>query len=253
MLHKRTFGLIGYPLGHSLSVKYFSEKFEREGIRDAEYLNFPISSIDLFPDIFQKVDNLCGLNVTIPYKQSVITYLDRLSSEATAIGAVNTIKVIRDNNSLYLIGFNTDEYGFRLSLSQYLKSHHQFALILGSGGASKAVEYVLRKLNIKYKIVSRNPSNSSQISYQELNKEIMGKCTIIINTTPVGMYPKIDECPAIPYEYITPSHLLYDLTYNPEKTKFLQLGEQQGATIVNGSKMFQLQAEKSWEIWNEEY
>ncbi|HOK51419.1 MAG TPA: shikimate dehydrogenase [Bacteroidales bacterium] len=247
----RTFGLIGYPLEHSFSARYFAKKFEQLGITDAQYLNFPIENIELFPALFEKGFNICGLNVTIPYKEAVIQYLHELSDTAKAIGAVNTIKISTDTQGNRLLkGYNTDEYGFRLSLLEYLKPYHTKALILGTGGAAKAVEYVLKITGISYLYVSRNPKHNGQIGYNALSKALLDEYLLIINTTPVGMYPHVDEAPPIPYEFITDRHLLYDLIYNPECTQFLSQGAKRGATIVNGNKMLVLQAEKAWEIWN---
>jgi len=248
----RTFGLIGYPLSHSFSASYFSEKFKRENINDAQYLNFPIDNINLLKDIFNQNQELCGLNVTIPYKEKVIDYLNELSSEASAIGAVNTIKIKRTNNQKYLIGYNTDEYGFRHTLIPHLKEFHNKAIILGTGGASKAVVYVLKSLNIDYLIVSRTPRESNQIGYKDIDKNLIENHKIIINTTPLGMYPNINSCPDIPYEYLTDKHILYDLIYNPEKTLFLMKGEERGSLVINGHMMLILQAEKAWQIWNED-
>jgi len=247
----RTFGLIGFPLEHSFSAQYFSQKFSKLGITDAQYLNFPIESIHLFPSLFDKGYKLCGLNVTIPYKQAVIPYLHKLSEVAQAIGAVNTIKISNSaNDKPILTGYNTDEYGFRISLLEYLKPYHTKALILGTGGAAKAIEYVLKNLGIQYLYVSRQPKNEGQIGYNSLTRDLMNEYLLIINTTPVGMYPHVNDAPPIPYEFITPHHLLYDLIYNPAITQFMSLGAKYGATTVNGSKMLMLQAEKAWEIWN---
>ncbi|MGC8802295.1 MAG: shikimate dehydrogenase family protein [Bacteroidales bacterium] len=247
----RTFGLIGYPLEHSFSARYFAQKFNQMGIVDAQYLNFPLENIELFPSLFDRGYNLCGLNVTIPYKQAIIPYLHELSDIAKAIGAVNTIKIsTKPNGQKLLTGFNTDEYGFRLSLMEYLKPWHSRALILGTGGAAKAIEFVLKNAGIEYLHVSRSPKQERQISYDSLTHDLFNEYLLIINTTPVGMYPHVDEAPPIPYDFITDRHLLYDLIYNPEHTKFLIEGAKRGATTVNGSKMLILQAEKAWEIWN---
>ncbi|MCX7985805.1 MAG: shikimate dehydrogenase [Bacteroidales bacterium] len=247
----RTFGLIGYPLEHSFSARYFSDKFKKMGITDAQYLNFPLESIHLFPTIFEKGYNIQGLNVTIPYKQAIINFLDGLSEIAQAIGAVNTIKISKDPaGKLILKGYNTDEFGFRQSLIEHLKPYHTHALILGTGGASKAVEYVLKTIGINYLQVSRQPRLPGQIAYDALSKEIMQSHLLIINTTPLGMYPNIHEAPPIPYDYLTSKHLLYDLIYNPEMTTFLSEGAKRGSSIINGLQMLILQAEKAWEIWN---
>ncbi|MGB5363055.1 MAG: shikimate dehydrogenase [Aureibaculum sp.] len=240
---KYKFGLIGKDISYSFSKNYFSSKFKNLGLDNYEYVNYDLKSIDEFKNIKNK--ELKGLNVTIPYKESVIEFLDVINDEAKLIGAVNTIKIDKKGK---LTGFNTDVYGFEESLKPLLKKSHKKALVLGTGGASKAVCYVLDKLKIDYLLVSRNPE-IIQVSYNDLNKELLENYTIIINCTPIGTYPKIDEFPKIPYNYITNKHLLYDLIYNPEKTRFLREGEKRGATISNGRKMLELQAEKSWNIW----
>ena len=243
------YGLIGYPLKHSFSVNYFNEKFNSEGI-DAEYVNFEIPSINELPDVIKDNPNLKGLNVTIPYKEKVISYLDELDKDAQAIGAVNVIKIIRQPKGKYkLIGYNSDIIGFTESIEPLLEPHHKKALILGTGGASKAVFHGLKNLGIEAKYVSRTPA-TGMLSYEELTPEIMAEYTIIVNGTPVGMYPKVDFCPDIPYEYLTPNHLLYDLLYNPNVTLFMKKGEQHGAKTKNGLEMLLLQAFAAWEIWH---
>lgn len=243
------YGLIGYPLKHSFSVNYFNEKFNSEGI-DAEYVNFEIPSINELPDVIKDNPNLKGLNVTIPYKEKVISYLDELDKDAQAIGAVNVIKIIRQPKGKYkLIGYNSDIIGFTESIEPLLEPHHKKALILGTGGASKAVFHGLKNLGIEVKYVSRTPA-AEMLSYEELTPEIMAEYTIIVNGTPVGMYPKVDFCPDIPYEYLTPNHLLYDLLYNPNVTLFMKKGEQYGAKTKNGLEMLLLQAFAAWEIWH---
>ncbi len=243
------YGLIGYPLKHSFSVNYFNEKFNSEGI-DAEYVNFEIPSINELPDVIKDNPNLKGLNVTIPYKEKVISYLDELDKDAQAIGAVNVIKIIRQPKGKYkLIGYNSDIIGFTESIEPLLEPHHKKALILGTGGASKAVFHGLKNLGIEAKYVSRTPA-AGMLSYEELTPEIMAEYTIIVNGTPVGMYPKVDFCPDIPYEYLTPNHLLYDLLYNPNVTLFMKKGEQHGAKTKNGLEMLLLQAFAAWEIWH---
>jgi len=244
------FGLIGYPLGHSFSQKYFTAKFKSENIPDAEYLNFPISQIDQFPLLVQNNDDLIGLNATIPYKERVIPYLNELDDVAAKIGAVNTIKIVRNRGETKLIGYNTDYFGFEQSLKPHLKKHHQKSLILGTGGASKAVAYVFESLGIQYNYVSRKPASDCIYSYQQLTSELIREYHIIVNTSPLGMYPKVDEYPSIPYNSLTKDHILYDLIYNPEKTMFLQKGEKAGSVVINGLPMLHLQAEKAWEIWN---
>lgn len=240
----RAYGIIGYPLSHTFSPAYFNNKFAKEGI-DATYTAFPINTIDKLPSIIWSNNNLRGLNVTIPYKTSVIPYLHAIDEEAAQIGAVNCIVV----NKKMLKGYNTDVIGFRQSLIPMLKPHHKHALILGTGGGAKAVSYALEQLGIPYVNVSRKKGNGVW-SYDELTPDIMLQRTIIINTTPLGMYPNLGTCPPIPYGYITPNHLLYDLIYNPLETRFLELGKKQGAATINGYEMLHIQAEASWQIWN---
>jgi len=242
------YGLIGYPLGHSFSAAFFTKKFKEEGI-DANYRNFPLESIADLKTLVKKEKDLVGLNVTVPYKQEVIPYLNSLRPTAEAIQAVNTISFRRREGMLELVGDNTDVPGFRRSLEQYLKPHHSSALVLGTGGSSKAVLHVLDILAIKYTRVSR-AAGKDQITYRDLNDELLSKTSLIINTTPLGMYPGVETFPDIPYEALTPNHLLFDLVYNPEKTEFLSRGEKQGSEIVNGHDMLIYQAEASWEIWN---
>jgi shikimate dehydrogenase len=245
--HMYKLGLLGRNISYSFSISYFKSKFEKEGITNITYENFDIEDISMFPSIIKNTKGLKGLNVTIPYKQAVIPYLDEIDKKAKAIGAVNTIK-IEENDKL--IGYNTDCYGFEESLKPYLKPHHKKVLILGTGGASKAIAYVLDELNIIYDYVSRNASKHVQFTYNELNKTIIKDYDIIINCTPIGTFPNIDNCPDIPYKAITDKHILFDLIYNPLETKFLKLGKEQNATTINGLKMLELQAEKSWSIWN---
>ena len=242
-------GLIGYPLSHSFSKRYFTEKFERENIHNFRYELFPLKRIEEFPALWETQLELHGLNVTIPYKQAVLPYLNRVD-ESAAFGAVNTIR--RDTDGL-LVGFNTDTYGFEQSLRPHLKpSHYQsMALILGTGGAAKAVAHVLSKLGIDYSFVSRRPE-AGQLDYHQLDKAWIERSLLIINTTPLGMHPVVDDCPTIPYVYTTSEHIFYDLVYNPATTLFLQKGAERGATVINGLQMLHLQAEKAWEIWNSE-
>ncbi len=242
----RTFGLIGYPLSHTFSPTYFSEKFFREGIENATYQAFPLESIQEFPHLLQNNPKLEGLNVTIPYKEAIIPFLDEISKEAEAIGAVNTIRIDKDGKK---IGFNTDVYGFEVSLKPLLKAHHQKALVLGTGGAAKAILYVLQQLNIEFRLVSRNPSKN-QLGYADINSEVMNTHHLIINTTPLGMSPKIHDFPDISYQFASEKHLFFDLIYNPEKTIFLIKGKLKGAAFKNGLEMLYLQAERAWEIWN---
>lgn len=236
-------GLLGKNISYSFSKNYFSKKFSNLTLDTYSYTNFDIERIEDFPTII--TENVVGLNVTIPYKEQVIPYLDEVDSIATKIGAVNTIKIVDGK----LIGYNTDSYGFEESLNPLLKKQHKKALILGTGGASKAIRFVLEKLGIEMLIVSRTPTQE-QISYQEILKETIEAYTLIINCTPLGTFPEIERFPKIPYQYITDKHLLYDLIYNPAQTEFLAKGKARGAKITNGLKMLELQAEKSWEIWN---
>lgn len=242
----KLYGLIGHPLSHSFSKKYFTEKFVKEHITDCEFLLFDISNIKEFRNVLEQNPNLKGLSVTIPYKETVMEYLDEINDEAQQIGAVNTIKI--ENNKL--IGYNTDYFGFKQSLKPFLEISQERALILGTGGASKAVFYALNSLNIKCLFVSRNPKNENEISYEEVNEYVIRNHQIIVNTTPIGTFPNMNEKPAINYNEITSRHLLYDLVYNPAETQFLKEGKQKGAITLNGLQMLQLQAEKAWEIWN---
>lgn len=238
-----TYGLIGYPLGHSFSRKFFTEKFEKEGI-DAQYLNFEIPSIEEFPEIIKNRPELGGLNVTIPYKQQVMQYLDELSPEAKEIGAVNVVKVGEK-----LKGYNSDVIGFVNSIKPLLKAHHKKALILGTGGASKAIRYGLaEKLGMETLFVSRS-AREGMITYEDVNAEVLKEYEVIVNCSPVGMFPHVDECPTLPYEAMNENHLLYDLVYNPLETLFMKKGAAQGATVKNGLEMLHLQAIASWEFW----
>ena len=244
----RKFGLIGYPLSHSFSKKYFTEKFRREHIDDCLYENFSLASIDALPGLLSSQPELIGLNVTIPYKQQVIPFLHSSNDVVQRIAACNCIHI--KNGQLF--GFNTDVYGFEYSLQRHLKPHHTKALILGTGGASKAVEYVLQKHGISYKSVTRNPSFESDqyISYKEVTPTVIEAHTLIVNTTPLGMYPNVDECPDLPYRFLTSKHYLFDLVYNPELTQFLLHGQQHNCIIKNGFEMLIIQAEENWKIWN---
>lgn len=244
------YGLIGYPLKHSFSIGYFNEKFEAENI-DAQYVNFEIPDIRDFMEVIEENPNLCGLNVTIPYKEQVIPYLDELDKDTAKIGAVNVIKIIRlPKGKVKLVGYNSDIVGFTQSIEPLLQPHHTKALILGTGGASKAVFHGLDNLGIKATFVSRTKKSDDILTYRELTPEIMQEHTVIVNTTPLGMYPKVDFCPDIPYEQLTPNHLLYDLLYNPNETLFMKKGKEKGAVVKNGLEMLLLQAFVSWEIWN---
>ncbi len=248
----KTYGLIGYPLTHSFSKSYFLNKFEKEKIEEVKYLNLPISSIKLFPDVILTIENLAGLNVTSPYKEIIICYLEDLDPIAEEIGAVNTVKVIYEEDKRKLIGYNTDAFGFSESLKPLLSSTITNALILGTGGAAKAVAYGLKSLGIKYNFVSsqKKLSGTNILHYSDLNKSEIEQNLLIVNATPLGLYPKINSKPNIPYEYISDKHLLFDLNYNPEKTLFLKQGEKKGARIKNGYEMLELQAEKAWEIFH---
>jgi len=250
----RLFALIGFPLTHSFSKKYFTEKFEKEGISNCIYELLELPDYKDFPNLIAAHPDLAGLNVTIPHKQNIIPFLNELDAASAArIGAVNTIKVLPDGR---LKGYNTDYYGFRLSLEQWLQKLtitplSLKALVLGNGGAAKAVFAALEDIQIPYQIVSRQKTPST-ISYEDLTADVISTHQLIINTSPVGTYPKVDECPAIPYEWLNEAHLLYDLVYNPAETLFLKKGKQQNAQTHNGLPMLQLQAEKAWEIWNNE-
>ncbi len=242
---KTGFGLIGRNISYSFSKTYFNNKFKALDLPDYSYENFDLPNLEEFNSLIKRNDTLRGLNVTIPYKEEIIPYLDSLDKNARRIGAVNTIKFTKDG----LIGYNTDAYGFKKSIQPFLTKSHKNALILGTGGASKAIAFVLKELGITYKYVSRNPVGD-QIGYSELNKETIVTHTILINCTPLGTFPNIEAKPDVPYEFLTSKHLLFDLIYNPEKTAFLLSGEQRGAIICNGAKMLELQAEKAWQIWN---
>jgi shikimate dehydrogenase len=262
----KQYGLLGFPLVHSFSCSYFTEKFRIEDI-DATYQNFSTPNLNLFPRLIEDNLLLSGLNVTIPYKQAIISYLDSLDPEAESIGAVNVIKIIRDSNGKpHLTGYNSDLTGFRESIRPFIdnlhnrikKNGHELnanktlkALILGTGGVSKAIKYGLEQLGIETMLVSRTPA-PGLFTYNQLNEHTYKDYTIIVNATPLGTTPKIDTCPPIHYESITPDHLLFDVVYNPEKTLFLKKGERRGATIKNGLEMLHLQAETSWKIWNQE-
>ena len=243
----KKFGLIGYPLGHSFSKNFFNEKFHSENI-DAEYVNFEIPTIKDLTKVLLLNPDLVGMNVTIPYKEQVIPYLDELDPDAKEIGAVNVIKLVRQKNKTKLVGYNSDIIGFMQSIEPLLEPQHKKALILGTGGASKAVFTGLKKLGLETKFVSRTPKND-MLTYDDLTPEIMEEYKVIVNCTPVGMYPKADEYPNIPYEYITPNHLLYDLLYNPNTTLFMKKGADKGAVTKNGLEMLLLQAYAAWDIW----
>ena len=238
--------MIGYPLSHSFSQHYFTEKFRREGISDCVYENFPLASIKELGVVLEDPE-LCGLNVTIPYKKDVLSFLDVRSEVVTAIGACNCIKIEDGRRT----GYNTDVVGFEQSLVKQLGEHHRQALVLGTGGASKAVEWVLGKLGIAYRMVTRSPrAGGTDLGYEQVNASLLGEYTLIVNTTPLGMYPRTGEYPPLPYEALTSRHYLFDLIYNPARTLFLRMGDEKGAVVENGHEMLVLQAEESWRIWS---
>jgi len=249
---KKKYGLIGYPLGHSFSIDYFNNKFISENI-DAEYINFEIKEISALKNVLRENPELCGLNVTLPYKMDVIPLLDSLTENARNIGAVNVIKFKKGGffTKLHLEGHNSDITGFKQSIEQLLNDTHRKALILGTGGASKAIYHGLKQLGLECLFVSRTNEHYS-VTYHEVTPEIIQDYTVIVNATPLGMYPKTDTCPDIPYQYLTPDHLLYDLIYNPDETLFMRKGKESGAVVKNGLEMLLLQAFISWEIWNKE-
>lgn len=241
----KLYGLLGKTLKHSFSKGYFTEKFAREHRADCRYENFELHTIDLLPQLIEQNPDFCGLNVTIPYKEEVIPYLQEANDVVQKIKACNTIKISNGK----LSGFNTDVAGFKISLEKGLKPYHRQALVLGTGGASKAVRYALELLGIKPTLVSRTKTDST-IAYSDLNEEVLSEHLLVVNTSPLGMFPNISEAPPIPYQFLTSRHYLFDLVYNPEKTLFLQKGEEQGAAIANGHQMLIIQAEESWKIWN---
>jgi len=245
----RKFGIIGHPLGHSFSKKFYSEKFEKEGIREVHYDMYPLPDIRDFPALYSNDDKFHGFNVTLPHKQTVIPFLDELSDEANEIGAVNCIQIRRkDGRKPHLKGFNTDAHGFERSIFPLLKPNGK-ALVLGNGGAAKAVFYVLRKLGVPFKTVSRSAENGD-LTYADLTETIVREHLAIVNCSPLGTFPDVESSPDIPYGGIGEGHLLYDLVYNPEETVFLRNGKERGAAVKNGLEMLILQAEKNWEIWN---
>jgi shikimate dehydrogenase len=241
----KTYGLIGNPLTHSFSKKYFEEKFEKLGVTDVQYDLFELHSWDEYPKLISDKSPL-GLNVTIPYKEKVISFLDEVDEEAKVIGAVNCIHFKNGKSK----GYNTDVYGFEMSIKPFLENKYERALILGTGGASKAVAYVLKKWNIPFHFATRSPNKDNHLSYASLSEENIHFFPLIINTTPIGTFPNIDDCPPIPYASLTPNHFLVDLIYNPVETLFLQKGKLMGTHVMNGSRMLELQANRSWEIWN---
>ncbi len=245
----RTFGLIGFPLSHSFSKKFFSEKFEKEQITDCGYDLFPIEKAESILTLISQNPSLCGLNVTIPHKVAVLPFMSELDAAAAEIGAVNCIEIRTENNKALLKGYNTDAYGFEESLKPLLEKQHQKALVFGNGGAAKAVKYVLKQLGIPYLVVVRKQTENT-VLYENITADLLMEYTLLINTTPLGMSPHLESYPQIPYQYLTEQHLAYDLVYNPEETVFLNKAKQQGAKIKNGLEMLYLQAERSWYIWN---
>jgi shikimate dehydrogenase len=246
----KTYGLIGHRLGYSFSRNFFTEKFTRENRPDCEYVNFELDNIEEFPGVFEQGKDICGLNCTIPYKQQILQFLDEIEPEAAQIGAVNTVKITFENGKRFLKGFNTDLYGFENSLKPMLDEKHRKALILGTGGASKAIKYALNKLGIEYISASIEETLfDNEIRYNQINEELLKDYLIIINATPIGTFPNVDKCPDIPYHTISPDHILFDLVYNPEETLFLKKGKDQGAKTKNGLEMLHLQAIRAWEIW----
>ena len=246
---EKLYGLLGYPLVHSFSQNYFNQKFESENI-DAKYINFEIPDVGMLMEVVAENENLNGLNVTIPYKEQVIPFLDEIDPAASEVGAVNVIKFIRGKDGLRLKGYNSDIIGFTDSIKSLLKPHHQSALVLGTGGAAKAVSYSLRKLGLEVQLVSRRKSANTLV-YEELTKNDLKTHKVIVNTTPLGMYPNVDTCPDIPYRYLTSQHLCYDLIYNPDETLFLKNSRLAGAQVKNGLEMLLLQAFASYSIWNQ--
>lgn len=243
------YGIIGYPLGHSFSPGFFNEKFRNEGI-DAVYERYELSQIDLLPEIIASNPELCGLNVTIPYKQQIMQYLDELSEEAREIGAVNVVKVTHNGKNVHLKGFNSDVIGFSRSIEPLLEKHHKKALILGTGGAAQAIDYGLKQLGLETIKVSRY-ERPDTIQYDKITPDVIKEYEVIINCMPIGMYPNTEECPNLPYEAMDSQHLLYDLIYNPDTTLFMKKGMERGAVVKNGLEMLLLQAYASWEFWHE--
>ncbi|MCU0377006.1 MAG: shikimate dehydrogenase [Bacteroidales bacterium] len=247
----RLFGIIGNPLGHSFSQHYFTAKFIRENLKEHSYRKFELTSIDQLPELLERESDLCGFNVTIPYKVQIFRYLDNIDPVAEAIGAVNTVRIIREKGSIVLSGFNTDAPAFRKSLLLNLDKTPEYGLVLGTGGASKSVTYILRELGIKPVPVSRNHVDGGY-PYDDLPGDVVSGAGLVINTTPVGMSPHIDNSPAIDYSLLHEGQLLFDLIYNPPVTQFLARGSERGCHILNGEEMFQFQAEMAWGIWNSE-
>lgn len=247
----KTYGLIGYRLGYSFSKGFFTEKFEKENLSEHEYVNFELDTIDEFPAIFKANDHIAGLNCTIPYKQQIMPFLDEIDAEAAEVGAINTVKIIHSSEGIKLKGFNTDIYGFENSLKPMLTGKHTKALILGTGGASKAIKHILTKLGLSFVSASiEEQLYENEIRYEQIDESLLRECLVVINATPLGTFPKVDNCANIPYEFIGSDHVLFDLVYNPEETLFMKKGKAQGAAVKNGLEMLHLQALKAWEIWN---
>ena len=246
----RKYGLIGYPLGHSFSKKYFTEKFIKEGIKDSVYDNYPLTDINQIPALISDVPELCGLNVTIPYKSEVLRFLDFIDKEASEIGAVNVIKISRGEGRLFLSGFNSDVTGISDSLKPFFKNNLNHALVLGTGGSSRSVCFVLKKNGVKITMVSRE-SRAEVITYGDISPDLIAEIQLIVNTTPLGMYPAVEAKPEINYSLLGKNHILFDLVYNPEITAFLNSGLKQGCEVISGIKMLHSQAERAWEIWND--
>jgi shikimate dehydrogenase len=245
----RKYGLIGYPLGHSFSKKYFTEKFLKENITDCSYENFPLKNLDELPELISSDQDLSGFNITIPYKSEIIRHLDVVEPEANAIGAVNVIKIRRYGSQIKLFGYNSDVKGISDTLLPFINDDVKNALVLGTGGSSKAVCYVLKKLGLNVNLVSRD-KRQGVLVYSEIDSGIIDRTQLIINTTPLGMFPDTESMPAIDYKWLNEKHILFDLVYNPELTSFLRMGAEHGCKIISGIRMLYSQAEKSWEIWN---
>ncbi len=248
----KLYGLIGKSISHSFSKAFFDAKFKKEGLNDCFYNNFPMENLSGFREFIKKNPELIGLNVTIPFKEEIISFLDFLDKTASEVGAVNTIKIIRKDSKIVLKGFNTDVIGFKESLVPLINQNVRSALILGSGGASKAVKYVLKELKIDVLIVSRQEKKSDFLNYDDLDEKIIQENLLIVNTTPLGTFPEIKCSPSIPYSLITEKHILYDLVYNPAETTFLKKGSEQGARTKNGLEMLEEQARASWGLWNKD-
>ncbi len=239
----KTYGLIGRSLGHSFSKSFFEYYFHENSI-NAKYENFELESIDMVVDLFKK--DISGFNVTIPYKEAIIPFLDELSEEVKEIGAVNVVQIVDGKK----IGYNTDAFGFHQSIKPFLTNRHERAIVFGTGGASKAIEYVLKGIGVEVIFVSRNPTGADQFHYNEVNHHMLQACKLLVNTTPIGTFPEVNEFHDIPYSFLSQEHLVVDLVYNPEKTKFLEYAESEGAMILNGKSMLREQALKSWKIWS---